>query len=360
MTSPGSIASRLIVLLAFLGVATIGALYYYPQFFSAVPEEVRNLLPREQTVLEKTVSTPGPLRLPFAQTGNDLTPAGILAATNAQRGQHGQHTLQQDSLLDRAAQRKVDDMFAKQYFEHVSPTGVGPDDLVEGVGYEYIRVGENLALGNFASDAELVEAWMNSPGHRENILSPDFSEIGIAASKGTFEGHTTWLAVQTFALPLSACPTPEAKLEQQVDDSKSQLERFNHLLTEKAEQLAAEREKLDPLKQQVVDAYAASAAKVEEGNAQIERGNEVYKETGSREQAQPYWDRGEALQAEGAQLRKQAEAKEAEYLAAGNEYTELQAAYNNDIDRLKVLQQQTEALVNQLNQQIRKFNMCLR
>src|SRR6185369_15716694 len=118
----------------------------------------------------------------------------------------GLPALKENALLDKAAKKKLDDMFAQQYFEHINPQGKGPSDLAKSVGYDYIAIGENLALGNFKNDAELVQAWMDSPGHRANILNKQYTEIGVAVGQGTYEGKKTWLAVQEFGRPTSSCP----------------------------------------------------------------------------------------------------------------------------------------------------------
>ena len=62
-----------------------------------------------------------------------------------------------------------------------------------------------------------MTAWMNSPGHRANILNPHFQEIGVAVGKGMYEGHETWIAVQSFGMPLSACPASDANLKIKID-----------------------------------------------------------------------------------------------------------------------------------------------
>ena len=95
--------------------------------------------------------------------------------------------------------------------------------LAKRFGYEYVVVGENLALGNFGGDQDVVEAWMNSPGHRANILNPKYQEIGIAVGQGKFEGHNTWIAVQSFGLPLSACPEVDNSLQTQIQNDQSQV-----------------------------------------------------------------------------------------------------------------------------------------
>ncbi len=179
------------------------------------------------TSTEKTVVTPGPLRvaLPIATTpSSDLTVRGVLEYTNGARSLNGGlPALIGNEALDRNAQIKLDDMFAKQYFEHISPSDVGPGDLAKIVGYAYVIVGENLALGDFGSDEKLVTAWMNSPGHRANILNRYYQEIGVAVGKGMYEGRETWLAVQSFGMPLSACPSIDAVIKMQIDNNNMQV-----------------------------------------------------------------------------------------------------------------------------------------
>jgi len=82
-----------------------------------------------------------------------------------------------------------------------------------------VIVGENLALGDFGSDQGVVIAWMNSPGHRANILNAHYKEIGVAVGKGMYDGNETWLAVQSFGTPLSACPAIDYALKSQIDEN---------------------------------------------------------------------------------------------------------------------------------------------
>ncbi|KKP41436.1 MAG: hypothetical protein UR31_C0030G0006 [Parcubacteria group bacterium GW2011_GWA2_33_14] len=115
-------------------------------------------------------------------------------------------------------------MFKNQYFEHISPLGIGPAELVKSFGYDYIVTGENLILGNFTGEQEVVQHWMDSPGHRANILNDRFTEIGVAVVKGNYKGQTVWISVQEFGLPLSSCPEPSASLKSQIDVNKNQLD----------------------------------------------------------------------------------------------------------------------------------------
>lgn len=192
------------------------------------PTKTNGALAVTATKTETAVVAPGPLRV--AQGGSvtsssqTLTKEGVFLYTNSARAQNGSlSALLYNTTLEQSAQLKLADMFAKQYFEHVSPIGVGPSELAKTVGYAYVVVGENLALGNFESNAKLVDAWMASPGHRANILNVQYQEIGIAIGKGMYEGREVWLAVQSFGKPLSSCPTINTATKTTIDNNNSQI-----------------------------------------------------------------------------------------------------------------------------------------
>ncbi len=153
-----------------------------------------------------------------------LTKSGIIEFTNLERGKIGLNLLKENKKLDISAQKKTEDMLEKQYFSHESPLGTSISELVEQANYEYILIGENLALGNFKDDEDLVQAWMNSPGHRENILNRKYREIGIGLIKGVFEGKNTWLIVQHFGFPLSACLEPDQLLKEKIENDQEKLQ----------------------------------------------------------------------------------------------------------------------------------------
>lgn len=182
--------------------------------------------------IKKEVSTSGPLKFLSENSQSYLTRVGTINQTNLQRQKENLPALKENQELNRAALAKVKDMFAVQYFEHVSPAGKGPGDLADDAGYEYIAIGENLALGNFKNDQELVEAWMNSPGHRANIMSGKYTEIGVAVIKGSFEGRQVWLAVQEFGKPKSACPQVSDGLRAQLDLYKQELKNLEPQIQE--------------------------------------------------------------------------------------------------------------------------------
>ncbi|NUM25365.1 MAG: hypothetical protein HUU49_01940 [Candidatus Buchananbacteria bacterium] len=182
---------------------------------------------------DKIIHAPAPLINNQPSTdGSNLTTTGILKWTNTHRQEQGVLPLKLNVTLNQAATAKLEDMFANQYFEHISPEGLGPDHWVDQSGYEYISIGENLALGSYDGDQDLVAAWMNSPGHRENILNQSFQEIGIAAKKGIYQGAETWLAVQVFAKPLSSCPQVDQTLHTKIEQNKTQLASWDEQILE--------------------------------------------------------------------------------------------------------------------------------
>ena len=185
------------------------------------------------------IFTPGGLRAKIESANAVLTVQGVIEATNSQRSDFGKTRLKENAMLNAAALAKVKDMFAAQYFEHISPLGKGPADLAKEAGYVYISVGENLALGNYKDDLVLVEAWMNSPGHRANLLNESFAEIGVAVLRGTFEGKITWLAVQEFGRPASDCPVVDDFLKTQVDLGKMEVDRLETQVVALKSQLEA-------------------------------------------------------------------------------------------------------------------------
>lgn len=135
----------------------------------------------------------------------------IISLTNAQRQSNGFGAVRESSLLDQVAAKKAADMFANNYWAHVSPSGVTPWYWFDQTGYQYSYAGENLAR-DFDTSNAVVVAWMNSPSHRENLLFPQYTEIGVAVVNGQLLGHDTTLVVQEFGRPLlvaTSSPTPQ-------------------------------------------------------------------------------------------------------------------------------------------------------
>ena len=187
--------------------------------------------------IQKQVITTAPLNIGGQSNNAILLKSKIIEETNKQRTESGLVALAENTTLARAAEAKANDMFLNQYFEHISPTGIDPGALVAGYGYEYIITGENLILGNFKDETDMVQAWMNSPGHRANILNVSYSEIGVAVIKGDYKGEQVWIAVQEFGLPLSACQKPDENEKEKIENDKSILDELGASLDEKKIQI---------------------------------------------------------------------------------------------------------------------------
>lgn len=125
-------------------------------------------------------------------TGDDL-----LAVVNQDRISAGLAPLEANSLLEKAAADKALDMLRRSYFAHTSPAGLHPWDFIKSVGFAYSFAGENLAL-NYTSSYELENDFLQSPSHRENLLSPLFSDIGIAIVPGKYLGKPAVITVLMF------------------------------------------------------------------------------------------------------------------------------------------------------------------
>lgn len=127
----------------------------------------------------------------------DIHVQQLLDATNATREKAGVAPLTLDQRLSRAAALKAQDMFAKGYWAHNSPEGNTPWEFVTAAGYRYRVAGENLAK-NFSVSNAVVDAWMASPTHRDNIMRVDYKDIGFAVVNGVLGGEETTLVVQMF------------------------------------------------------------------------------------------------------------------------------------------------------------------
>ncbi len=128
-----------------------------------------------------------------------ITKANVIELTNKERVKAGLPVLWSNYKLNLAAQRKANDMMAKGYWEHYH-NGKSPWDWMHEAGYEFKAAGENLAI-DFLEVEPMIKAWMDSPTHRQNILNPNFKEIGVGIAKGFFKDHETIIVVQMFGNP---------------------------------------------------------------------------------------------------------------------------------------------------------------
>ena len=134
---------------------------------------------------------------------SQISPQELVTLTNAQRRAKGLADLRLDPQLNQAALAKAGDMFAKDYWAHVSPAGTQPWYFISQANYTYRYAGENLAR-DFSDPVSVVKAWMDSPTHRENLLSHRYQDMGLAVVDGTLGGKETTLVVQVFGTKLEA------------------------------------------------------------------------------------------------------------------------------------------------------------
>ncbi len=122
---------------------------------------------------------PGQLiTVPEADTSVSNFETEVVRLVNQIRSQNGLKPLTQDWQLSRVARVKSQDMADKNYFSHTSPTYGSPFDMMKSFGISYKTAAENIAMGQKTPQA-VVNAWMNSSGHRKNILNPSFTTIGV-------------------------------------------------------------------------------------------------------------------------------------------------------------------------------------
>ncbi|WP_413104828.1 CAP domain-containing protein [Streptomyces sp. Inha503] len=130
---------------------------------------------------------------PFTPDGLLGLASEVIARTNAERAAARLAPLAPDPRLTAAAQAHSDDMVARDFYSHTGPEGQQPWYRARAAGATHRGVGENIACGQ-RSPEEVVRGWMNSPGHRANILKPDFTHIGVGHATGSRAG-TYWTQV---------------------------------------------------------------------------------------------------------------------------------------------------------------------
>jgi uncharacterized protein YkwD len=136
----------------------------------------------------------------------DISADKLFNLTNNEREKGGLNKLTYNVKLQEAAQKKAENMFTNSYWSHYGPNGETPWQFILSSGYQYEYAGENLAK-NFLFSEGVVQAWMNSPTHRDNIMREEYNEVGFAVVNGVLNGEETTLVVQMFAKPLYASVT---------------------------------------------------------------------------------------------------------------------------------------------------------
>lgn len=114
--------------------------------------------------------------------------AQVIQLVNQERAKHGLKALKANWELSRVARFKSADMRDRNYFSHTSPTYGSPFDMIKAFGISFNAAGENIAAGQ-TTPQQVMKSWMESPGHRKNILSAQFTEIGVGYAQGGSHRH---------------------------------------------------------------------------------------------------------------------------------------------------------------------------
>ncbi|WP_168123724.1 CAP domain-containing protein [Paenibacillus sp. HB172176] len=167
---------------------------------SPAPSSDETATPTTEPTVEPTpVATPEPTTAPTAEPTATATPAPTPAPTtsteqstfqtqvvdlvNQERAKAGLGALETDNLLTKVATEKARDMYVNNYFDHNSPTYGSPFDMMRSFGVTYSYAGENIAMGQ-PTPQQVMTDWMNSAGHRANILNSHFGKIGVGYVNG--------------------------------------------------------------------------------------------------------------------------------------------------------------------------------
>lgn len=146
---------------------------------------------------------------------SSISPEQIVELTNKERAKVGLSEVQVDPKLTQAAINKAEYMFSKNYWAHTAPDGTEPWKFVNDSSYKYRFAGENLAR-DFATADTVVAAWIDSPSHRDNLLSSRYQDIGVAVAKGELNGVQTTLVVQFFGTKMSSTIAVEGNINSKV------------------------------------------------------------------------------------------------------------------------------------------------
>lgn len=177
----------------------------------------------------------------FANLANN----DVISLINKERAKNGLPVLVLADKLNQVAGYKADDMLQNQYFAHTSPDGITPWSWFKKANYDFSIAGENLAI-HFSDSQNLISAWMQSPSHRDNILNPDFSEVGLAVRSGQLNGGDTNICVLELGAPQS---TPFEPLSGNIiSQSPTEAEQPRYLISDDSASLEPELQETIVLK----------------------------------------------------------------------------------------------------------------
>lgn len=189
-----------------------------------------------------------------------LTPENIIWYTNYERVKKGLPIIQTSNPLSGSARLKNSDMFKYQYFSHHRITDpntpqVGFDTFIDAENYQFLKIGENLAKGDFSTSAEVVTAWMNSASHRKNILDPQYRDIGVAINSGEMNGRHVVLITQHFGSSKESCPTVNTATKQAIDTLRERITGLQKDITTEQQNISQISALVDPRFDSIIDEY---------------------------------------------------------------------------------------------------------
>jgi len=191
------------------------------------------------TEIETEAATPE-IKTPTDRTL--LNAANITYWVNKERTNRGLKALKTNSKLTQSARAKAADMITYNYFAHESPIDSKKDFsyFIDKQSYVFIRVSENLAMGEFTTADEVVDAWMKSPAHAANILLPDYRDTGVSIQiKPNKKGGSDIIIVQHFGIAKNTCPS----ISDEITSSLKSIESQAKSAKDKAEELKARIDK---------------------------------------------------------------------------------------------------------------------
>jgi len=162
--------------------------------------KIFNILPKKIPTFAKIGLIVLFFLLPSITLASPISKDIVINLTNKERNQNDLGNLTNNPQLDQIALSRARDIIEKQYFSHTSPDGTPFYKWIDDSGYNYIYAGENLAI-NFTEVEKMITAWMESPTHKDNILSTNYTEIGIGIATGSYEKKTTIVVAQIFGRP---------------------------------------------------------------------------------------------------------------------------------------------------------------
>lgn len=203
----------------------------------------------------KLITVPFLIYFPKSVFFSAIVKTTLIELLNQERKSLGLQSLKENMALDNAAVLKAQDILEKDYFSHQSPEGIGPWYWFKVAGYNYEVAGENLAIG-FLDSEEVHKAWLVSPSHRVNLLNPKYKEVGIAITKGDFQGNETTVVVQLFGVPKQTVSEPKVQTKE-----KAKKEEISSQPEIKKEEVPSQKTEKEEITQETVSGEFATIMK---------------------------------------------------------------------------------------------------